>query len=288
MKALSLASVLTIILGVSSAYAASSTVSTTAAKDGVAVEQQLNTKEENYGDVPAYENREVTKDVKEGLKKADAAIRETAEDIKAFFVGDEGGEALEPVMIRRDRTAHGMIDQPVLNPAGKEIAKLKDIIINKDGKAILAVVSDGGLLGIGDKVAAFDYSKVVAQQKDGKVVMALSQEMIDDAANFSYDRKDMAKAKVIPAGSLSINELLDGDLYNAKGEEVGSIENLSFDNGKADRVIVGFNKKMGMGGDFAALNYGALEKVSADDELHLKMNVRQSAQFASFDKAAKK
>ena len=288
MKTLSLASVLTIIMGVSSVYAASATVSTTAAKDGIVIEQQMKNQDENYGDVPAYGNREVTKDVKEGLKKADAAIRETAEDIKAFFVGDEGGGALEPVMIRRNLTAHGMIDQPVLSPTGKDIAKLKDIIIDKDGKAILAVVSDGGLLGIGDKVAAFDYSKVVAQQKDGKVVMALSQEMIDDAANFSYDRKDMAKAKVTPAGSYSVNELLDGDLYSSKGDEVGSIENLSFDNGKADRVIVGFNKKMGMGGDFAAINYGALEKVTVDGDVDLKMNAKQSAQFASFDKSAKR
>jgi sporulation protein YlmC with PRC-barrel domain len=188
MKSVYLASVLALVLGASAAYSA--TPATATAKDGVPVQSSAAVQHEtqvqadapyndgSYESIPDYtaeaNDTEATKDLKKGLRKADNAMRETADDIRAFFVGDEGGGALEPVMIRSDRTAKGLLDKPVLNPQGKEITKLKDIIIDQNGRAALVVVSDGGFLGIGKKLAAFDYNKVVAQQDDGKVIMALS------------------------------------------------------------------------------------------------------------------
>src|SRR5690606_18333733 len=132
---------------------------------------------------------------------------------------------------------------------GAKIATVKDIILDKNGKAVLVIVSDGGVLGIGDKVAAFNYSKVVAQKPDGNVVMSLSQDMVNHAKDFSYDQKDWAKAKVIPQGSLSVNSLLEGNMLNSKGEKVADIENIYLRNSDASQIIVGFNKTLGVGGD---------------------------------------
>lgn len=269
MKITSLASVLAVIMGITNAYAGD-----TVAKDGSTDHVQT-------------QDKGIVADVKSGLRKADHAIRNKAEDIKAFFVGDETGGDMDPIVISKSTTAHGMIGQPVLNPQGREIAELKDIILDKDGDAILAVVSDGGVLGIGNKLAAFDYGRVVAQHKDGKVVMALSQDMIDKAADFSYDRDDREKAKVIPADSYSVNDILDGELLDSRGKDAGAIENISFENGHADRVIVGFDKVMGMGGKLAALNYSTLKKVRATGEVNLQMNDGQSDQFANFGSKTK-
>lgn len=299
MKSVYLASVLALVLGASGAFAA--TPVNTTAKDGATVQSSVNVQHstqtqadmphnDSYDSIPDYEanDSEITKDVKSGLRKADSAMRETADDIRAFFVGDEGGGALEPVMIRSDRTAKGLLDKPVLNPQGKEITKLKDIIIDQNGRATMVVVTDGGFLGIGKKQAAFDYSKVIAQQNDGKVVMALSQDMIDRAADFSYDEDDASKARIIPAGSVSLNDVLDGNLLDSKGKKVGAIENVSFENGRAHRIIVGFNKTLGMGGDLAALNYASLEKLPKMSSVDVKMNASQSAQFSSFGKSSRR
>ena len=226
-----------------------------------------------------------TTGVKGSLNKASAEMRETADDIKAFLMGKDADSKLEPVLIHKDRTAHGIIGATILNPKGEKIATVKDIIMNKDGQAILVVVSDGGLLGIGDKVAAFSFDKVIAQGDDGKVTMALSQDMIDHAADFSYDPKDWAKAKVIPPNSVSTNELLKGNVLDYDGKKVASIENVYFRSGEASQLIVGFDKTFGMGGDLAAMDYDSLKMVQKGKDIDFKLSPNQTAQFKSFKKS---
>ena len=226
-----------------------------------------------------------TTGVKGGLNKASAEMRETADDIKAFLMGKDADSKLEPVLIHKDRTAHGIIDATVVDPKGAKIATVKDIIMDKDGRAILIVVSDGGLLGIGDKVAAFNYDKVIAQGADGKVVMALTQDMIDHAKDFSYDPKDWAKVKVIPENSVSTKELLKGNVLDNDGKKVASIENVYFRSGEASQLIVGFDKTFGMGGDLAALDYGSLEPVRNGKTTDFRLSPNQTAQFKSFKKS---
>lgn len=288
MKTLSLASVLTIVL-VAGSYAAMA--ETVKATTGGTAETQTHVESyNNSSEAPQQEGKrraddsQVTREVKDNLEQASDSMRETADDIKAFFV--DGAAAKKHVSFRKNVTAEGMIGQPVLNPKGEKIAKLKDIIIDADGNATHVVVSDGGMLGIGNKLAAFDYGRVVTQQADGKVVMALSQDMIDKAKEFSYDKDDAAKAKVIPAGSYSMNDMLDGELLDSAGKKAASIDNFVIRNGKADRVIVKFNTKLGMGGDLAALSYSEMEKSASAGEVDLKMSARQSSRFAQIEKNA--
>jgi len=226
----------------------------------------------------------VVDSVKNGLTKADTKMRTGADDIRAFIIGKDStpGAKLEPVLIHRSQTAHGLIGETVVDTQGKKVAALKDIIIDKDGKASMVVVSDGGLLGIGGKVAAFDYDKVVKQNPDGTVVMTLSQDMIDHAKDFSYDQKDWAKAKIIPAGSVSVNALLDGNVVDNNGKKVADVENVYFRDADVSQVIVGFNKKLGMGGDLAALDYDALQMVKKNKDVDFKLTSNQAAQFKSF------
>lgn len=242
---------------------------------------------------------EGVKSVKHGLNKANSSMRETADEIHAFFVDEKSGVksakgtavvaddgTWKTSTIRRSVTAEGMIDQKILTPEGRQIAEIEDIILTKDGKASKVIVSDGGLLGIGDKLAAFDYDRVITQRKDGKVIMALSQNMIDRAAEFSYDSDDYMKANVIPAGSISVDDLLDGEVFNHRGDKVASIENLSLDGGKADRLIVAVNKKLGMGGDLAALKFDTLN-ISQDSDRDVRIDLTE-AQSLQLDRLAKR
>jgi sporulation protein YlmC with PRC-barrel domain len=221
-------------------------------------------------------------DVKSGLRDANEEMRETADDIRAFFIGKSADSKMEPVVIRRNMTAHGLLGEKIINTKGEEVAKVKDIIIDRNGKADLIVVSDGGLLGIGDKVAAFNYNKVLAQQPDGKVVMTLSQDMVDHAADFSYDQNDWKKAKVIPKGSVSINALLKGDVLDSKGKKVANIDNVYLRNAEVSQIIVSFNQKLGVGGNLAALDYDDLQMIRKDKTLHFKLTPHQSAQFKNY------
>lgn len=236
--------------------------------------------------VTADTNANATTGVKGDLNKASAEMRETADDIKAFLMGKDTNAKLEPVLIHRAWTAHGLIGADIVNPNDqKKIATVKDIIMDKDGHAILVVVSDGGVMGIGSKVAAFNYDKVITQQADGKVQMALSQDMIDHAKDFSYDQADWAKAKVIPTGSISTNELLKGKVLDANGKKVASVENIYFRSGEASQIIVGFDKTFGMGGDLAALDYDQLHLVQKGKDVDFELSSAQTAQFKSFKKS---
>jgi len=208
-------------------------------------------------------------------------ISNAADDIKVFFVGKDADE-LEPRLIQRNMTAHGLIGAGIINTRGMKVATLKDVIIDKNGRAILVVVSDGGLLGIGSKVAAFSYDKVVAQRPDGKVVMTLSENMVKHAADFSYNQKDWAKAKVIPTGSISVNALLKGDVLDSNDNKVATIENIYLRDADVSQIIVGFDKKLGLGGSLAALDYDDLQLVREHKELDFKLSSTQTAKFESF------
>jgi sporulation protein YlmC with PRC-barrel domain len=224
-------------------------------------------------------------DIKSGLRSADESMRETAEDIKVYFMGKNPDDKIEPVYIRRNTTAHGLIGQTIVTKQGAKIATVKDIIVDKNGKASMLVVSDAGLLGIGNKVAAFDYNRVIAQKPDGKVVMTLSQDMIDRAADFSYDQEDWAKAKIIPTGSMSVIELLDGNVLDNNDKEVAEVENVYIRNADVSQIIVRFNESFGMGGDLAALNYDNLMIVKEGKKVDFKLTPNQSDQFKNFKKS---
>ncbi len=232
----------------------------------------------------APKDNAVISDVKSGLNKANDAIVDTAGDIKAFFIGKDSSN-LEPVLIHRSLMAHGLIGQPLVNADGKKVATVQDIIVDKNGKAILVVVSDNGTLGIGKKVAAFEYDKTVTEDSDGKVTMALSSDMIAHAADFSYDQRDWAKAKVIPTGSTSVSKLLKGDVLDNNGKKVASIENIYLRNSDVSQIIVGFDKTLGMGGSLAALDYDDLQMVKKKHDLDFKLTANQTAQFNNFKKS---
>jgi sporulation protein YlmC with PRC-barrel domain len=212
------------------------------------------------------------------------AIDQTADAIKALLLGKKV-DTLKPVLINRHMTANGIIGATVINTSGARVATVKDIIIDGNGRAVMIVVSDGGLLGIGGKVAAFDFNGVVALQPDGKVVMTLSQEMISHAANFSYDQQDWAKSKVIPADSMSVKALLKGNVLDSDGRKVATIDNIYLRDNDVSQVIVSFDKKLGMGGNVAALDYDDLQMVRKNKQIDFQLTPKQTAIFRDFEKS---
>ncbi len=236
------------------------------------------------GNVSATDEKTtISDDIKSGLRTTDKALYETAEDIKAFFVRDERDAKMYPIVIRSNLTAHYLIGKTIVTDSGEKIATIKDIIIGKNGRASLVIVSDDGVLGIGDKLAAFDYSRVVTQRYDGSVGMNLSSDMINRAADFSYESKDWETAKVIPKDSVSANLLLKGNVLDSKGNKTATIENIYFRNADVTQIIVGFNKTLGIGGDKAALDFDAMRMVrNKDGSLNFKLTPDQSEQFKSF------
>ncbi len=231
----------------------------------------------------------VKKDASEAADKTAKAAEDVYEDIKATVIGEEETTTASTVTIDSRGTASGMIGQPVLNSKGEKIATVKDIILDADGNATTVVLADGGFMGIGTKLAAFDYNLVSQRQKDGDVIMPISEETLDKVAPFSYEPKDAekdAKVRIIPANGVSVAKLLDGQILNAKKENVAEIDNISFSNGEASQIIIGFDKTLGLGGEKAAMSFNSANVVREKNELDVQLTASQAANFENFKKTA--
>lgn len=277
-QALTVASVIAAIMATSAAFAANSNEASM--KSNV----QANGKVMTQADRDTGREGDVVDDVQDGLTTADSKMRNAADEIRLIASGDADKDPVTTTTVRRSATADAMIGEDIVNQQGKKVATIKDIVVDQNGKPSSVIVSDGGLLGIGDKLAAFDYSRVQTQQKDGNVVMNLSEDMIKDASKFSYDADDAPDAKVMPAGSASVDKILDGHILDANGDKIGAIDNVAF-SGANTQLIVKFNDTFGLGGDLAAVNMRSLERVENDGEVNFRMSANQATKFKNYKKA---
>lgn len=238
---------------------------------------------------PEADDTKPTRELKKGLNKADTEMRQAADKVKAFFMDGNGdGKAATEISYHEEFTVKGLLGKKITTPGGENIAKIHDVILDAKGGPSKIIVSDGGMLGIGDKLAAFDYSRVISSTEDNKIAMNLSQDMIDRAKEFSYDAKDAAKASVLPADGISANDLIDGEVYDANGKKVATVENITLVDGEASKVLVGYGKTLGLGGHYAALDFGSLSFVKNKGDTDVKMSTALSTQFADFRKTASK
>jgi sporulation protein YlmC with PRC-barrel domain len=228
----------------------------------------------------------ITSDAKEAWKDIKSDASDAYEEIKATLIGDEQTDKNGSIVIETRKTANGIIGNPVYNEKQERVAKVTDIILDKDGKAMMVVVADGSFIGTGKK-AAFDYNAITRVEKDGDVIMPLTENIINSAATFSYDMKDSAeRVRVIPSNGYSVAKLLGGNLVNQKKEVVADIENISFKNGSASQLIVGFDKILGMGGEKVVFSYNDAAIIHDGEKLDFQLSTKKSAQFEAYKKSA--
>lgn len=226
----------------------------------------------------------VKKDAKNAWEDIKDDTSKAYEDIKASLIDGSKNGSYKTVMIDPHMTAAGMIGKPVYNAKGERVAMVKDIILDNSGKAMMVVVSDGSFIGLGKK-AAFDYSAITRINGDGDVIMPLTEEMISNAAEFSYDTKEHGdNVRVIPSNGYSVAELLDAQLVNQNKETVAQVDNITFKNGRADQLILGFDKILGFGGEKAAMTYMDAKLIKDGGGYDFQLSSNQAAQFENYKK----
>jgi hypothetical protein len=76
----------------------------------------------------------------------------------------------------------------VYNLAGEKLGTVDDIMIDKvSGKAIYAVMSFGGFLGIGEKYHPLPWSTLTYDETKGGYVVDLDKKMLEEAPTYSMD-----------------------------------------------------------------------------------------------------
>jgi len=118
----------------------------------------------------------------------DAAYdRETRQD----WADEEGGGRGE---YRRVLSAATLTGDRVRNPAGEDLGKVEEIMIDvPTGRVAYAVISFGGFLGIGDKLFAVPWRALTLNERDHDFILNVDRRRLEIAPGFDRDNwPDMA------------------------------------------------------------------------------------------------
>lgn len=85
-------------------------------------------------------------------------------------------------------SASTMIGDDVRNLEGEHLGELKELMIDvRTGRVAYAVLSFGGILGIGDKLFAIPWEALSVDNEDHAFVLDANKEMLEDAPGFDKD-----------------------------------------------------------------------------------------------------
>src|SRR3954471_13556763 len=81
--------------------------------------------------------------------------------------------------------ASQIIGKKVVNLEGENVGEIKDLMVNyTDGNVTYAVMSFGGILGIGDKLFAVPWVSLTYDRENDSLLMKANKELLKNAPGF--------------------------------------------------------------------------------------------------------
>ena len=81
-----------------------------------------------------------------------------------------------------------LIGSNLKNPQGKDLGKMKDLVVNADdNRVVYAVVSFGGVLGLGEKLFAVPLSVLKRAAEANTFILEIDQERLQNAPEFNQN-----------------------------------------------------------------------------------------------------
>ncbi|HVL75819.1 MAG TPA: PRC-barrel domain-containing protein [Noviherbaspirillum sp.] len=170
-----------------------------------------------------------------------------------------------------DVRASELIGKDVTNPQGQDLGRIEDLIIDVANSQVrYAIVSHGGVLGIGNQMAAFPPVMFRPGREEGEVMLNVSQQQLEQAPRFdarewpdwneeSYrgqvDRFFWQDDEVIrkPSGSrlARASDVIGKRVNDGGGRHAGSIEDIvvNLGNGHLRYAVLDYSAtRFGIGG----------------------------------------
>jgi hypothetical protein len=90
--------------------------------------------------------------------------------------------------------AGALVGDEVVNPQGEDLGHIKELMIDvRSGRVAYAVLSFGGILGMGDKLFAVPWPALRLNYQNKVFILDLSKQRLEDAPGFDKDHwPDMA------------------------------------------------------------------------------------------------
>jgi sporulation protein YlmC with PRC-barrel domain len=211
-----------------------------------------------------------------------------------------------------------LIDCKVKNTKGEAIGEVEDLVIDKeDGYVAYAILSFGGFLGVGEKLFAIPFSKVVRTDDETCVVTDLTKEQLEKAPNFAsdswpvFDRKygtslheyyhatpywadptriskgALDEDKLHARGMCRASKAIGTDVEDPSGNNLGDIDEIVIDDGTGRVVycVLSFGGFLGVGDKLFAIPYHSLTVSPKDaDKMVLDVSKERLKAAPGFDK----
>ena len=118
---------------------------------------------------------------------------------------EQKAEEPTPAAVSATYSAAELIGDDVVNEAGEPLGEIHDLVLDAEGRVTTAVLSVGGVLGIGDKLVGEPFTDLEIAGPDTVVIAATSEELERRPA-FAYD---MVGAELAPAAYEQRDDYVD-------------------------------------------------------------------------------
>lgn len=195
--------------------------------------------------------------------------------------------------------ASDVIGMDVVSPSGESLGDIDDVVIHPNGEIAYAVLSFGGVMGMGDKLFAMPWSvlqpKPMTAGKDDKreIVLAVEKDQLKKAPGFdkahwpsfadanwskdvdafyaSHRRADAPRAIPAAASPSSViwkaSDLKGFNVVTPSGDKLGDIKDIAIDtNGRVAYAVLSVGGFLGVGDRLVAVPWEALKATRDGDK----------------------
>lgn len=205
-----------------------------------------------------------------------------------------------------DVRASELIGKDVKNPQGEDLGKVEDLVLDVTGSRVRhVIVSHGGVVGIGSRMAAFPPVLFRAGREEGELMLDVTAEQLEQAPSFDRDKwPDLAadgysgdvdrfflrgdEAVRTASGSrlTRASDVIGKGVSDGGSRGIGSMEDLvvNLGNGQIRYAVLKLGGTLGIGGKLVPLPMAAFGFPSRPDiDIYLTLERERVEQARAFD-----
>ncbi|WP_298232917.1 PRC-barrel domain-containing protein [uncultured Azohydromonas sp.] len=202
--------------------------------------------------------------------------------------------------LARDARASQIIGREVRDPNGAKLGEINDLIVDLgSGRLQYAVLSFGGVAGLGDKLFAYPVNAFRTSTDSDDLVLTVDKNQLDAAPGFDKSRwpgldadaywrdvdrhfgaagRSSERSSTAAAGGqrlMRMSQLLDKDVNDRQGADAGEIEDVvvNMAQQRVHYVVLDFDKKWSPDDKLLALPLTALNAPAGKRDGDLVLNV---------------
>jgi sporulation protein YlmC with PRC-barrel domain len=201
--------------------------------------------------------------------------------------------------------ANKLIGQSVKNSAGDTIGDVDSVLLDKNGKAVAAVIGVGGFLGMGEHEVAVAWNDLNISDNGRNVSVDYTKDQLKAMPEYRFSKPDQKRTAYYdqnyrvsenagmrngpmatdhgriaandranwtalgPAGEVRASKLTGTDVMNAQGNKIGDIDEVIVGANGHPRLILSVGGFLGMGEHRVAIDWNKV-KLSRDKNGHLQ------------------